>query len=93
MAGAQLGITLCTLVLGAVAEPAVAHLLEPVFAPSACRRRWSTRSSFAWRWPLVVYLHMVVGEMVPKNLALAEPGRTALLLGPPLVSCPGCCGR
>ena len=45
MAAAQLGITLCTLVLGVVAEPAIAHLLEPVFhAVGVPARRWSTPS-------------------------------------------------
>jgi len=42
--------------------------------------------AFALALSLVVYLHMVLGEMVPKNIALAGPERTALLLGPPLAA-------
>jgi CBS domain containing-hemolysin-like protein len=84
MAGAQLGITICSLGLGALAEPAVAHLLEPVFAalqlPSSVRHPLA----FALALAVVVFLHVVVGEMVPKNLTLAAPDRAALVLGPPL---------
>ena len=42
---------------------------------------------------LVVYLHVVLGEMVPKNLALAGPDRVVLVLAPPLVASPAGCGR
>ena len=87
MAAAQFGITVCSLTLGAVAEPTVAHLLEPVFAGGAPpRRRWSTRSATSSPWPLVVFLHLVIGEMVPKNLAMAAPEKTALWLSPGLVA-------
>ena len=42
--------------------------------------------SFVIALAVATYLHMLLGEMVPKNIALAEPVRTALLLGPPLVT-------
>ncbi|WP_128377062.1 hemolysin family protein [Streptomyces cavernae] len=86
MAAAQLGITLCTLVLGVVAEPAIEHLLEPVFHAAGVPEGAGHAISFVIALTLATYLHMLLGEMVPKNVALAEPVRTALLLGPPLVA-------
>ncbi|MFE9762952.1 hemolysin family protein [Streptomyces sp. NPDC005808] len=85
LAAAQLGITLCTLVLGIVAEPAIEHLLEPVFHAVGVPDSAGHAVSFVIALTLATYLHMLLGEMVPKNVALAEPVRTALLLGPPLV--------
>ncbi|GAA3462336.1 hemolysin family protein [Saccharothrix longispora] len=82
IAGAQLGITLCSLGLGALGEPAVAALLEVPFhglgVPAAVRHG----VAFALALIIVVALHTVLGEMVPKNLAIAGPERTALLLVP-----------
>jgi CBS domain containing-hemolysin-like protein len=86
LAAAQLGITLCTLVLGIVAEPAIAHLLEPVFDAVGVPHGLVHPISFVIALAAATYLHMLLGEMVPKNIALAEPTRTALLLGPPLVT-------
>ncbi|GGL87585.1 membrane protein [Streptomyces fumigatiscleroticus] len=86
LAAAQLGITLCTLVLGVVAEPAIAHLLEPVFHAVGVESGAGHAVSFVIALALATYLHMLFGEMVPKNIALAEPVRSALLLGPPLVA-------
>ncbi|MEE1755447.1 hemolysin family protein [Streptomyces sp. SP18CS02] len=86
LAAAQLGITLCTLVLGIVAEPAIAHLLEPVFDAVGVPHGLVHPISFVIALAVATYLHMLLGEMVPKNIALAEPTRAALLLGPPLVT-------
>ncbi|MFF6777344.1 hemolysin family protein [Streptomyces sp. NPDC012637] len=86
LAAAQLGITLSTLVLGIVAEPAIAHLLEPVFDAVGVPHGLVHPISFVIALTLATYLHMLLGEMVPKNIALAEPTRTALILGPPLVA-------
>jgi CBS domain containing-hemolysin-like protein len=86
LAAAQLGITLCTLVLGVVAEPAIEHLLEPVFHALGVPAGAGRAVSFVIALVLATYLHMLLGEMVPKNVALAEPVRSALLLGPPLVA-------
>ncbi|MFH7599597.1 hemolysin family protein [Streptomyces racemochromogenes] len=86
MAAAQLGITLCTLVLGVVAEPAIAHLLSPLLDAVGVPSGVTHAISFVIALALATYLHMLFGEMVPKNVALAEPVRTALLLGPPLVA-------
>ncbi|MFJ3726778.1 hemolysin family protein [Streptomyces sp. NPDC090045] len=86
MAAAQLGITLCTLVLGVVAEPAIAHLLTPLFDLVGVPTGLTHAISFVVALTLATYLHMLFGEMLPKNVALSEPVRTALLLGPPLVT-------
>ncbi|MEU1374613.1 hemolysin family protein [Streptomyces triculaminicus] len=86
MAAAQLGITLCTLVLGVVAEPAIAHLLEPLFHATGVPQGVVHPVSFVIALAVATYLHMLFGEMVPKNIALAEPVRTALMMGPPLVT-------
>jgi CBS domain containing-hemolysin-like protein len=85
MAGAQLGITLCTLGLGAVGEPAVAHLLEPLLHALSVPESWLHPVALVVATLVVVAFHVVVGEMVPKNIALAGPDRAALVLGPPLV--------
>ena len=85
MAGAQLGITMASLGLGAVGEPAVAHLLEPAFHAFGVPESLLHPLSFAVALSVVVYLHVVLGEMVPKNIALAGPERAALLLGPPMM--------
>ncbi|MYZ35279.1 hemolysin family protein [Streptomyces sp. MnatMP-M17] len=86
LAAAQLGITLCTLVLGIVAEPAIARLLEPFFNAVGMPHGLVHPVSFVIALVLATYLHMLLGEMVPKNVALAGPARAALLLGPPLVA-------
>jgi len=86
LAASQLGITICSLGLGAVAEPAVAHVLEVPFALAHVPEGVVHPVAFALALGVVVYLHVVVGEMVPKNLALAGPERVALALAPPLVS-------
>ena len=85
MAGAQLGITVCSLGLGAVAEPALARLIEPVFHAMHVPDAWLHPVAFAIALSCVVYLHVVLGEMVPKNLALAGPERAALAFGPPMM--------
>jgi CBS domain containing-hemolysin-like protein len=85
MAGAQLGITVASLGLGALSEPAVAHLLEPVFHAAGVPDGLLHPAAFVVAMSIVVYLHVVLGEMVPKNLAIAGPERAALLLGPPMM--------
>jgi CBS domain containing-hemolysin-like protein len=85
MAGAQLGITICSLGLGAVGEPAVAHLLEPVFEALHVPHGLVHPISFVIALVIVVSLHVVLGEMVPKNIAIAGPDRAALVLGPPML--------
>ena len=84
LAAAQLGITLCSLGLGAVAEPAVAHLLEDGLHALHVPEQLLHPIAFAIALSLVVFLHMVLGEMVPKNIAIASPERAALVLVPAL---------
>ncbi len=85
LAGAQLGITVCSLLLLAVVEPAVAHLLEGPLGAVGIGDAVVHAIGFAIALALVGVLHVVLGEMVPKNIALAGPDRAALLLAPPLV--------
>jgi magnesium and cobalt exporter, CNNM family len=86
IAAAQFGITVCSLGLGAVAEPALAHLIEPVAEAVNLPEAWLHPVAFTLAMACVVYLHVVLGEMVPKNLALAGPERAAMVLGPPMVA-------
>jgi CBS domain containing-hemolysin-like protein len=86
IAAAQFGITVCSLGLGAVAEPALAHLIEPAAEAVHLPEAWLHPVAFAIAMSCVVYLHVVLGEMVPKNLALAGPERAAMVLGPPMVA-------
>ncbi|MFC7277988.1 hemolysin family protein [Paractinoplanes rhizophilus] len=82
IAGAQLGITVCSLGLGAIAEPALAHVLEGPFAALGLPENMLHPVAFVLALIVVVYLHTVIGEMVPKNITLAGPERAALILGP-----------
>lgn len=86
MAAAQFGITICSLTLGAVAEPTVARLLEPVFAALRVPDELVHPVGYVIALAVVVFLHLVVGEMVPKNLAMAAPEKTALWLSPGLLA-------
>lgn len=85
LAGAQLGITMCSLGLGIIAEPAVAGLFESglhelgIDLPSGLTHA----ISFALALSIVVFLHMVVGEMAPKSWAISHPESSALLLARP----------
>ena len=79
LAGAQLGITICSILLGRVAEPAIAHLLEKPFAMAGVSGPVLHTVSFLVALALVVTLHVLLGEMVPKNIAIAGPEATAML--------------
>lgn len=85
MAGAQLGITLCSLALGAVAEPIIAHLLNAPLHNLNVVEDLLHPISFVTALLVTVFLHVVIGEMVPKNIALSRPERSALVLTPVLV--------
>ncbi|MGK2933276.1 MAG: hemolysin family protein [Solirubrobacterales bacterium] len=84
MAGAQLGITLCTLGLGALAEPAIAHSLEVPFEDLGLPEAMVHPVALLIALAIVGSLHVVLGEMVPKNIALAAPDRSAKILALPL---------
>lgn len=81
----QLGITVCSLLLGNVAEPALHHLLEGPLDFLGVPSSLSGAIAFVISLSVVTFLHVVVGEMIPKNISLAVSGRAALLLAPPLV--------
>jgi CBS domain containing-hemolysin-like protein len=82
LAAAQLGITICALGLGAGAEPAVAHLLEPMFHALGTGETTTHVVSFIIALTVITFAHAVIGEMVPKNLALVGPDRAARILAP-----------
>jgi len=86
LATAQLGITVCSVGLGALAEAALHEMIQPVFAQIGLPGGWADAAALALALLVVVYLHVVVGEMVPKNLALAGPDRAAMFLVPALLS-------
>ena len=82
LAAAQLGITIASLLLGKVSEPALAHLLEAPFQAMGIPESLLHPLSFAIALMLVSVLHIMLGEMVPKNIALAGPETMAMLLIP-----------
>ena len=85
LAASQLGITICSLLLGRLGEPAVAHLIEAPFQWAGLPEAVLEPVAFAISLIIVVIAHMVVGEMVPKNIAIAGPERTAIWLVPPFL--------
>ncbi|GGC11831.1 hemolysin family protein [Cellulomonas carbonis] len=85
LACAQLGITVCSTSLGMVAEPAIAHMLEGPLHSAGLPVALAHPVAVVVALTVVVYLHVVLGEMVPKNLAVAGPDRAVLWFGPPLV--------
>ncbi|MCF2127088.1 hemolysin family protein [Strepomyces sp. STD 3.1] len=82
LAGAQLGITVCTLGLGSVSKPAISHELDPLLHELGLPTALSYGIAFAVAMIVVVFLHMVLGEMAPKSWAIAHPERSAMLLAP-----------
>jgi CBS domain containing-hemolysin-like protein len=85
LAASQLGITICSLLLGRLGEPAVAHLIEAPFTWAGLPEEILEPIAFALSLAIVVVAHMVIGEMVPKNIAIAGPERTAIILVPPFL--------
>jgi len=85
LACAQLGVTVCSTSLGVIAEPALAHLVEGPLHALGASPALTHPIAFVIALVVVVYLHVVLGEMVPKNLAVAGPDRAVMWFGPPLV--------
>src|SRR5246127_451698 len=83
LAGAQLGVTVASLLLGRIGESAVASLLRTTLGLTGMHAALLHTLSFLIALAIVVTLHVLLGEMVPKNIALAGPERTAMLLVPP----------
>lgn len=85
LAMSQLGITICSLLILTVSEPAIHHLLEGPLALTGWSEEVVSTIAFVIALVLVSYLHVVLGEMVPKNLSFSVPDRAVLVLAPPLV--------
>lgn len=85
LATCQLGITVCSVLLGAVTEASLHHALVPLIDRLGLPGQVTDVVSLVLALLVVVYLHVVLGEMIPKNLAIAGPERTAMALVPPLV--------
>lgn len=89
IAATQLGITMASLALGWIGEPAVASLIEPLihnlsFIPEGSRDALTHTISFAVGFSLITTLHIVIGELAPKSLALQRPEQTAMAAAGPI---------
>ena len=83
LAGARLGITVCTFALGAVTKPAVDAWLSPIFDSWGMAAWLADGAAFGLSLLIVTFLHLVIGEMAPKSWAIAHPERSAILIGVP----------
>ncbi|UJW30374.1 hemolysin family protein [Saccharothrix sp. AJ9571] len=84
LAGSQLGITLCTLALGAIAKPAVHDMMTPVMEGWGLPAATADIVAFVLSLVVVTFLHLVVGEMAPKSWAIAHPEKSATMLAIPM---------
>ena len=84
LAGTQLGVTICSLALGSVAEPAVSHLLESLLGRASVPDGVAKVIGFTLGLGTVVFFHLLFGEMVPKSLALTAPETTLMALVAPV---------
>ncbi len=85
IAACQLGITVCSLLILNVSEPAIHHLLEIPLALTGWPEEVLSTVAFIIALMIVSFLHVVLGEMVPKNISFSVPDRAVLILAPPLV--------
>jgi CBS domain containing-hemolysin-like protein len=86
IAATQLGITIASIGLGFLGEPAVARLVEPVLAAAGVGSFVAVHGvALALAFSVVTFLHVVVGELAPKALALDRPGEVALACARPLL--------
>jgi CBS domain containing-hemolysin-like protein len=86
IAATQLGITLASIGLGFVGEPALARLIEPALATAGIEGSVAVHGvALVIAFSLVTFLHVVVGELAPKALALDRPGEVALRCAAPLL--------
>lgn len=85
IAATQLGITMASLALGWIGEPALAHLIEPAlsFLPAVVAPAAAHTVAVAIAFTIITSLHIVLGELAPKTIALQRPERTALLVAGP----------
>ncbi|MEO0605854.1 MAG: CNNM domain-containing protein, partial [Myxococcota bacterium] len=82
LSATQLGITLTSLGLGWIGEPAVATLLEPLFHELNVPDEVLHQVSFVVGFSVISFLHIVLGEVAPKSLAIARPVSTTLAVSP-----------
>lgn len=87
IAATQLGITLASLGLGWIAEPALGNLLEPLIAlfPVEFEKEVAHSLSAGLSFAIITFLHVVVGELAPKSIALQNPERTSLFVARPTI--------
>lgn len=88
IAATQLGITIASLALGWIGEPAISHLIEPLFGilpESFLSHTTSAIISTAIAFAIITFLHVVIGELAPKSVALNSPERAALFVAAPMV--------
>jgi CBS domain containing-hemolysin-like protein len=87
IAATQLGITLASLGLGWIGEPALGHLLQPIIElfPTELESEISHSISAGFAFAIITFLHVVVGELAPKSIALQNPERTSLFVAQPTV--------
>jgi CBS domain containing-hemolysin-like protein len=85
IAATQLGITMTSLGLGWIGEPALAAVLEPAFSVLGDRVAVATSHSIAFTiaFAIITALHIVLGELAPKTVALQHPERTSLIVARP----------
>jgi len=85
IAATQLGITLSSLGLGWIGEPAVAHLIKPVidWLPLPVQAGFSYTLAAAIAFTIITFMHVVVGELAPKSIALQNPENTSLFVAKP----------
>ena len=85
IAATQLGITMTSLGLGWIGEPALAHVIEPAFAVLGDRIALATSHSIAFTiaFAVITSLHIVLGELAPKTVALQYPERMSLIVARP----------
>ncbi|MGN5731868.1 hemolysin family protein [Arthrobacter psychrochitiniphilus] len=85
LACSQLGITVCSLLILNVSEPAIHHLLAAPLHALGIQDNVASPVAFIVTLALVTFLHVTFGEMVPKNMSVSAADKAALLLAPPLV--------
>jgi len=85
LSACQLGITVTALGLGTLGEPTVEKILHPLFNELSIPAAWSTFISYALALSIMTFLHVVLGELAPKTLAIQYSERMTLLLARPLV--------
>ncbi|GAB97512.1 CBS domain containing-hemolysin-like protein [Kineosphaera limosa] len=84
LAGSQLGITVCTLALGAITKPALHDALMPLLDTLGLSATVADVTAFVLALVIATFLHLVVGEMMPKSWAIAHPEKSATMLAIPM---------